>query len=116
MQRRYAAKPLHLLDRKIADADGTDLPLFEQGLHCRRGFLDRDNGIGPMNLIDVDVIGSQPTQGVIDLAHDTVATGIAKYLPIFPLKSDLGGNHHFVAQAPLGYRSANDFLRATEAI
>ena len=80
MQRRHAAKLLHLIDRKIADADGADLSLFEQGLHCRRGFFDRYKGIGPMNLIDVDVIGSQPAQGVLDLPHDAPAAGITEYV------------------------------------
>src|SRR5580704_13041220 len=116
MQRRYAAKPLHLFDRKIADADGADLTLSEQGLHCRRGFFYLDKGIGPMNLIDIDVIGSQPAQGVIDLSHDAAAAGIAKDVPILPFEPDFGGNDHFVAQATFGYRLADDLLRAAKSI
>src|SRR5580693_1844537 len=116
MQRRYAAKSLHLFNRKIADADGADLALSEQGLHCRSGFFDRYKRIGPMNLIDVDVVGSKPTQGVLDLVHDAAAAGVAKYAPVLPFESNLGGNQHFVTQASLGYRFANDFFRATEAI
>src|SRR5229473_1592461 len=62
MQRRNAAKPLHLADRKVAHADGADFPLLEQRVHCFRGLLDRNQWVGPMNLVDVNVIGSKPAQ------------------------------------------------------
>ena len=41
MQRRDAAEFLHLADRKVADADGADLSLPEQRMHCLSGFFDR---------------------------------------------------------------------------
>ena len=93
MQRRDAAKPFHLVDRKIAHTDGADLPLLEQRLHRVRGFLDRNQRVGPMNLIDIDVIGSKPAQGIFDLAHDAGAAGVAKYAAILPFESDLGGDN-----------------------
>jgi hypothetical protein len=67
-----------------------------------------------MNLIDVDVISSEPLQRVLDLAHDASAAAIAKYLPALPFEADLGGNDYFIAQATLCYRFANDFLRSTK--
>ena len=62
MQRCHPAEALHLPDREIADADGADLALLEQGAHGLCGFLDRHQRIGPVNLVDVDVIGPKPTQ------------------------------------------------------
>src|SRR5262245_39168183 len=62
MQRCHLAETLHLSDREIADADGADFALLEQGAHGLCGFLDPDQRIGPVNLVDVDVIGSKPTQ------------------------------------------------------
>ena len=58
MQRCHPAEALHLPDREIADADGADLALLEQGVHGLRGFLDRHQRVGPVDLVDVDVIGS----------------------------------------------------------
>ena len=69
MQRRDAAKPFHLDDRKIAHSDGADFPLREQCVHCVRGFFDRNQRVGPMNLIDINVIGSKPTQRILNLPH-----------------------------------------------
>src|ERR1700720_3493086 len=99
MQRRHAAKPVHLADRKIADSDGADLSLPEQRVHRLAGFFDRHQWVGPVNLIDIDVVGSQPAQGVIDLPHDAGAAGVAKYSSILPFKSGLGGNKHARASA-----------------
>ena len=92
MQRRNAAKPLHLADRKVAHSDGADFPLREQHEHYVSGFFDRNQWVRPMDLIDIDVIGSKPAQGIFDLAHDAGAAGVARYPSALPLKSNLGGN------------------------
>src|SRR3977135_2943345 len=75
MQRRHAAKPVHLADRKIADSDGADLPLPEQRVHRLGGFFDRHQWVGPVNLVDIDVVGSKPAQGGLDLPHETTPYG-----------------------------------------
>src|SRR5262249_1183148 len=62
VQRRYPAEALHLGNREVANADGADLALLEQGAHGLRGFLDPHQRVGPVNLVDVDVVGPKPTQ------------------------------------------------------
>src|SRR3979490_529966 len=116
MQRRNAAEPFHLKDRKIARAEGADFPLLEQRVHGFRGFFDRNQRVGPMDLIDVDVIGSKPAQGILNLPHDASAAGIARYSSALPLKSSLGGNKHFRAPPTLGDRPANDLLGPAKSI
>src|SRR5258708_24281643 len=69
-----------------------------------------------MNLIDVDVIGSEPAQGILDLPQDAGTAGIARYLSTVPLKSGLGGNKHVRAQPAFGDRPADDLLGAAESI
>ena len=69
-----------------------------------------------MDLIDVDVIGLKPAQGILDLAHDAGAAGVARYPSALPLKSGLGGNKHVRAQPAFGDRPANDLFGAAEAI
>ena len=69
-----------------------------------------------MNLIDVDVIGSKPAQGVLDLAQDTGAAGIAEYLSALPFQSGLGCNKNLRAQSAFGDRLADDLLRTAESV
>src|ERR1700692_982250 len=68
-----------------------------------------------MNLIDVDVIGSKPAQGVLDLPLDAGTAGIAGYFSILLLKPGLGGNKHLRAQFPFD-RLADDLLGAAKSI
>src|ERR1019366_3575037 len=98
MQRRNAAELPHLADRKITDSDGPDLSLLEQRMHRLGGFLDRHQRVGPVDLIDVDMIGSKPMQGILDLLQDSRPAGIAEYLSTLPFKADLGSNEHARAQ------------------
>ncbi len=69
-----------------------------------------------MNLIDVDVIGPKPAQGILNLPQDAGAAGIARYFSTIPLKSGLGGNNHVRAQLTLGKRLAHDLLGTAESI
>jgi hypothetical protein len=116
MQRRCAAKTLHLLDRKVADPDRADRSPPEQRVHRLRGFLDRNQRVGPVNLIDVDMIGSKPAQGILDLLQDAGPAGIAEDASVLPIKPGLGGDEHLRAQAAPGDRLADDFLRAAKPV
>src|SRR3979490_2623116 len=116
MQRRDAAKALHLDERKVAHSDGAYFPLREQLVHCVRSFFDRYQRVGPMDLIDVDVIGSKFTERVFNFWDDASAAGVAKYSPTIPLKADLGGDYHARAEPAFGNGSANDLFGATESI
>src|ERR671934_703099 len=116
MQRRNATESLHLPNTEIADADGADLALLEQGVHGLRGFLDRHQRIGPVHLIDVDVLGSQPPQRILNLLQDSRAARIAEYSSTLPLKPHLGRDVHARAKVALGDRLADDFFRTAEAI
>src|ERR1700733_7774408 len=50
-----------------------------------------------MYLVDVDVIGAQPPQRIIELLHDSRAGRISIDLAVAPLQSHLGGDDDFVA-------------------
>ena len=69
-----------------------------------------------MDLIDVDVIGAQPAQRILDLTHDPGAAGVAEYVSILPFESDLGGDEHARTQAPFGEGLADDLLGAPETV
>jgi hypothetical protein len=96
--RRIRSKPVHRCDREIAHAYCTDRSTLEQRQHRLSGFFDRHSRVGPVDLVDIDMIGSKPAQR-IDLAHDPFAARITKDFAISPFKSDLRCDNHTRAQA-----------------
>src|ERR1700722_6113284 len=114
MQRGHFPEALDLSYREIADADGADLALFVKRSHRLGGFLHRHQGVRPMNLIDVDVIGAQATQRLIDFSQDPLAGGVPIDLAVAPFQSRLGGDDGLSAHAVEG--GADDFLGRAEAI
>jgi hypothetical protein len=70
-----AAKSFDLRNREIADANGADFAVVEQRLHRSGGLFDRHQRIGPMHLIDVDVVSLQSPQRIRNLTQDAVAAG-----------------------------------------
>jgi hypothetical protein len=69
-----------------------------------------------MNLIEVDHVGAQTPERVVDLLHDASAAGIAEWLLVLPIKPDLGGEHHAGAPASFHQRLADNLFRAAETI
>ena len=63
-------------------------------MHRLSGFFDRHQRVRPMNLVDVDVVGAKPTQGILDLLQDPRPAGIAEYLSTLPFKADLRSDEH----------------------
>jgi hypothetical protein len=74
---------------------GPDLSLLEKRMHRQGGFFDRHQRVWPVDLVDVDVIGSKPTQGLLHFLQDSHPAGITKYPSILPFKSSLGGDEYF---------------------
>ena len=68
-----------------------------------------------MDLIDIDVVGAQTTQRVIDLAHDSLAAPIAGDLSVLPFEPDLGGEDDLRAKTA-GEGLADDLFGTAEAI
>jgi hypothetical protein len=66
----HATKPPDLRRGKIAD--GVDLFLFEQRSHRFRGRLDRRQRVGPVDLVYVDIVGPQPSQGIKIVLPDRI--------------------------------------------
>src|SRR5258708_17393027 len=105
MQGRETTESVYLIDREIAHSDRRDLSLNEQRVHRLGGFLHRHQRIGPVNLVDVDVIGSQPAQRIVYLAQDARAAGVAENAAMLPFKAGFGCDDDAPTPAPFG-----DFL------
>ena len=68
-----------------------------------------------MHLVDVDAIGAQAPQRIVDLLHDPLPAGIAGDLAVMPFEPDLGGKDDVIAEA-IGERLADDLLGPAEAV
>ncbi len=116
MQRRNPTEALHLRDGEITNADGADLSLLIKHAHCLGGFLDGHQRVGPMDLIDVDIVGAQAAQRFIDLPQNPLAGCVSIDLAVAPLKTHLGGDDDLRAQARGSDRFADDLLGCAEAV
>jgi hypothetical protein len=63
-----------------------------------------------VDLVEVDVVGAQPAQAVVDLAQDRLARQPAAVRPLAHLAEDLGGDHHLVAPGEVAQRAAENLL------
>jgi hypothetical protein len=101
--------------RVVADADRPDFALAAQVLQRPRGLRKGRLEVGPMHLVEVDDVGAQASERILDLPPDPSRTRIAKHRTVLPRQSDFGGDLDFVAQRALGERLADDLLGTAEA-
>ena len=87
-----AAKALDLRNREIADANRPDLALVEEPLHRFGRLFDRHQRVGPVRLIDIDVISAQSPQRASHCEQDPVSAGVPGDLSILPLEAGFGGD------------------------
>src|SRR5436190_66128 len=116
MERRRLPELLHLGDGKIAHTDGPYLSLLEQTTHHLRSLGNGCLRIGPMSLIDIDVVGLETFQRRVDLCQNPVAACVAKRLPLLPVEAYFGCNHCTLAQPGAGDGFADDFFGMSEAV
>ena len=70
--------------------------------------VEVDGGVGPVGLVQVDVVGVQPAQAVLDLLHDPPPRRTPLVGVVAHGRHELGGQHHAVA--PPLERLADDLL------
>ena len=69
-----------------------------------------------MHLVEIDDVGAQPPQRVLDLPADAGGTRIAKHRAALPLESHFGRDLHLVTQSTLRERLPDDLLGAAETV
>src|ERR1700740_2016239 len=94
-----APKLAHLQPSEVADPDCSNLTLLQERSHRLGAFLYRGERIGPMDLVDIDVVGAQPFQRCFDFGKNPRTARVAKGLSIAPVEAGFGRNHHPVAEA-----------------
>ena len=80
-------------------ADVADLALADEVGEGAEGLLHVGVGAGPVDLVEVDVVGAQAAQGVLDLAHDPAAGSAALVRVLAHRHEELRGEEHVVAAA-----------------
>ena len=70
--------------------------------------------VGPVGLVEVDVVGVEPAQAVLDLPHDPAAGRPAVVRVLAHRRHELGGQHDLVA--PALERLADDLLRLAAGV
>ncbi len=92
--------------------DIADLSLVDEVAQSAEGVVEVSAGLGPVHLVEVDPVGPQAEQAVLDLADDPSA-GVAPMVGVVAHGCvELRREHHLVPQAP-GERLADDFLGLT---
>src|SRR5690349_10483193 len=97
-------------------ADITGLPGFDDVVQRLERLFDGCAIIPAVDLVQVDVVGAEAPQAVVDLTHNRLArqataVGSRPHLPI-----DLGRDHDLVAAGEILDRAAEDLLAAAERI
>src|SRR5713226_119205 len=116
VQRSDTFETSHLLRREIADTDGTNLPLFIKFTKSDRRFLDGDEGVGPVHLIDIDVVRLETTERILKLLENPLARGVAVDFAVGPVEANFGGEHDLLAVTVLTQGFAHDLFGAPIAV
>jgi hypothetical protein len=67
-----------------------------------------------VDLVEVDVVGLQPAQGIFDLSGYSGRGGVAEDLSFLPFQTNLCGDDNPVPAAASSNSLANDLFRAAE--
>src|SRR5260221_8089159 len=117
MQRGHLTPTVHLLGREIADTESQNFSLLPQSKQRFSSFFNRHQRIRPMDLVDINAIGLQSTQGILDLFLNPSRRRIAKYFAIIrPLEGDFGCQNRTISATPFCQRLADDFLGSPKAV
>ena len=103
-----------LLRRKRGGADRANLALVDQVGQRSERLVDVGVGVGSMRLIQVDVVGPEPAQAVLDGGHDPAPRVPQCVQAGAHLVVELGGEHHVVA--PPLQSAADDLFAAAERV
>src|SRR6266481_4604119 len=116
VKRRDGSETRHLYRRIVANADGTNFPLFIELAKCGGCLLDGDDGVRPVHLIAIDVVRLETTERILKLLENALARGVAFDLAIRPIESDFGGKDNAVSATMLAQGFTNDFFRTPKAV
>src|SRR5262245_10765853 len=116
MQRCGLLEQVHLFQRVVTHSNGPDFSLFIKLLHRGCCLFNWNKRVRPMNLIDVDIIGLQAAQRVINFVSDPRFTRVTKHLGLAPFQSDLRRNDDLFPLAILRQGPTYELFSASEPV
>ena len=111
-----ASELLHLLHVVIRDADVADLALPHQILQRARGLLGGCVLVGPVDLVQVDVVRTEVPQARFDALPQPPAARISEEPASLQPKAALGGDEHVLPARPSPQRLAEEAFGRPEAV
>src|SRR6267378_6120651 len=115
VKRRDGSETRHLFWRIVAHTDSANLALFVKLAKRPGGLLDRNKRVRPVHLVNIDVVGSETTQRILELLENALACGVAFDFALRPVDADFGGNDNAVSAAILE-GVTHKFFRTTKAV
>src|SRR6266478_1907 len=116
MKWRHGLEARHLVGRIVTDADGANFPLFVEFAKSGGCLLDGDERVGPVHLIDIDIVRLETPERILELLKNALARGIAFDFAIRPIESNFGGKDDVLSATTLAQGFAHDFFRTPIAV
>ncbi len=116
MQGCRFAKSIHLFGRIIAHPDAANLSCLLKFEQRFRRLRYRNTRVRPMHLINIDIVGSEPFQRVIDFLANPFLCRVTDNLIIPPFQTDFGCNDNFISIAVSSNGLPYNFFRPAESV
>src|SRR6266851_2945085 len=101
---------------QITDPNSADLAFLKELRKRAGGLFDRNDRIWPVQMINVDIVGLQPLERLVDFLADARRRSIAMNVAVAPFEAAFGGDQDALASAIGGQCPADDLLGNAEAI
>jgi hypothetical protein len=108
----------HLAGVVVRDADEPDLALADELVERLRGCADRRGRVGPVDLVDVNVVGAEGSEAGFEVAAQSCRAAVADGLAAVLAKAALCGDHDRLAgRSDLrSQRLPQELLRGAEPV
>lgn len=100
LETELACRPLRLDNlpaRHVGTADVADLALAQEVVERPQRFLDRRQRVGPVELVQVDPVGAQASQAILERGHDPSPRATLPFAPVVHRHAELGSEHDVLA-------------------
>ena len=88
---------LDLLELEVREADESDLAFAHDVVERLHRLLERGQAVGPVHEVDVDVVGAEVLQALVDRRDDALAAAVAEVRLVPVVHAELGDDDRLVA-------------------
>src|SRR5207248_6426574 len=103
-----------LLALEVREADEADLPILHELVEGAHRLLERDGAVRPVHEIDVDVVGAEVLEGLVDRGEGSLPAAVPKVRLVAVVHPELADDDRLVP--PASERLAEGSFRRTHAV